>query len=1118
MSESAATPPAPRRRRRWPWVLLGLAVLLWFLPVIIAKTPLFNWLVQRAVGPLNGKLVIGRASLGWLSPVRIEAVQLQDANGVIILEVGQVETSRRLWDFLWNRQDLGTIHIKHARGTIAVDAGSTNLEKTLAPLIARVQEAPASAGSTRLQIEVSDLSLTLSAGTDSATVGPLDVTLSLNAKPDIPLELTATLAASADGRLSVHLVQDISSAPVWTAKVETTSFNLAPLNPILARLGQPIRGGGVLSGSASCQVSASPSLSAQIDSTVKLEKAWLEAPGLKDRLALNLLDLTCRAQQRASRLTVQAARLSCDVGTAEGQGAFDLQGALTDLLRRDLDLNLDIDLAKLAQRLPKTLSLHEDLELTSGRCQVTLKSTTERAETRWSGSLSTRDLEGRRGGRAVALAEPIRADLQLRVGKDGVPLLDRLQCASEFLSLSGTGSGKQLRLTGDADLGRLSTLLAQFVDLGGARFQGQAKFTAEGRALVNDHYQALLDAQINGWHIEWSGAPWKEDAAALKLDGLLKNGKDHWSLIGGKVTWESGADHAHALLLAPINDPAFRNLGKWDVVLSGDLARWQRRLELATGPWIGWRLSGGGELKALLSPEKDLLKIDNIFLTTKDLRLLGPGLWLQEPSLTLEGHGRLTASRLLCKQLRLRCGSVNADAADVSIDWASHLEVAGGFSLAADIARLRRWTLDPSGPAPDPVAGTATGQLSLRWQARRTAFDANLTLNNFIWGPPKSPAFQDPRIRLQAKGAWETEQDLCRLDLLHLESQFLTGAAKGKLTNLNRAATIELTGDLSYDLQKLTPLLKPYLGAGAVAEGKGTRPFALTGPLAESAALGAKKEKAIALLKGEAGLHWDKVEAYRCQIGAADIKATLDKGQLRLTPIHTTLNEGKLHLDAGLRLLPGPAEVFAPRGLVIERARITPAMCNDALGYALPALAGVSEVEGLMSFELDHAHMPLEDPSRADVKGTLTLHDVRVGPTPLLREISLLFKGPAPARIKKEARIPIYLASGKVHHQNLELIFSDFAIATSGWVGLDGTLGLLVDLPVQSSWVGGDRIGKALEGRVIRVPLTGTLSSPKLDQRAFQNTLAQLVRDVTGSVIRNELEERLKKLLTPKGK
>jgi len=1112
-----------QRRRRWPWVLLALAALIWFAPLLVAKTPLLDWILAKAVGPLNGSLRVGNASLGWLSPIMLEDVELRDVHGASVVRVERIDTTKRLWRFLWGRDNLGILRVDKADVNLAITPNGSNLETILQPLLEGLNQSEAKSAPTTLVLEVKESTLTLSEnGRPHGTLRPIDITLALNANQQTPIELRAGIAHLEKGNLKIQLTRREqfaeSARPPWLLNVEGSDFPLAPLNALLARFASSARVGGDWSGKIDASWDdAANGGAVKLTSDMRMRKAWFEIPGCEERLTLDEIDCPASIRLEEGRLTAAPFEFRCDLGSGKITGALDIKDLAGSLRRHGLELRLDVNLAKLVEKLPRTLRIHEDLQLHSGNVSVRVSSAVKDKEVQWSGDFVAGDLAGTRAGRAVAWPEPVRGKVKLRQPFEGFPHVDFLDCRSGFLSVQGQGNAEQFRLQGEADLNKLTASLGQFVDLSAVKLHGQARLNAELQTLKSGHRQAKADLQVQGWVVEWAGAAvWREERAIVKAEALAILDGAKQTLLSAQATWESGADRAQASLWEPF-DVAAGQWGAWDVTLRGDLTRWQRRGELLSGAWGEWKIAGGADIKGLVRRRDGNVLLTGVTMAAKDFQVRGPGVWLNEPTLELDGEALVSSGKLLCEKLQVRCPAVNANGANITFDWTADFEVSGGLSLSADVARWRRWFLDPAGPAPQALSGAAVGQVGVRWKSRSVSFDANFGVRDFAFGPPTQPSFRDPHLKLQAKGSWDGAKDWCLLDGLKVESQFLSCAAKGKMDQLSGAGMIDVKGTLRYDLKKMEPLLKPYLGKNAEIEGKEERPFHLTGALLNPAlVLGGKADAPALALAGEAGLHWDRLKAFRCDIGRADARFRLENGWLSLVPLDASLNGGNLHLDAKLRLSPGPAELQMPKGSLIQRAQITPAMCADALGYALPALAGVTQAEGLMSLDLEHVRMPVDDPHRTDMKGLLTLHDVRVGPSPLLRELSQLFNGPAPVKLKKEARVPIQVVNQKVYHQDMELIFPDLTIRTSGWVGFDGSLGLVAEMPISPSWVGGDRVGKALEGKRIRVPITGTLESPKLDRREFQAAIARFVRDAGGAIIRNELEDRLKKLILPR--
>ncbi len=114
-----------------------------------------------------------------------------------------------------------------------------------------------------------------------------------------------------------------------------------------------------------------------------------------------------------------------------------------------------------------------------------------------------------------------------------------------------------------------------------------------------------------------------------------------------------------------------------------------------------------------------------------------------------------------------------------------------------------------------------------------------------------------------------------------------------------------------------------------------------------------------------------------------------------------------------------------------------------------------------------------------------------------------------------EQQIDIQMADGRVHHRGLEMNVHDVVIRTQGWVGLDQSLSMLAEVPIRDQWVQRDRFLSALRGQSIRIPITGTLSHPKVDRSALRQLSRQLLGGAAERLLQDELQRQLKNLFRP---
>ncbi|HBO45005.1 MAG TPA: hypothetical protein DD670_13960, partial [Planctomycetaceae bacterium] len=319
------------------------------------------------------------------------------------------------------------------------------------------------------------------------------------------------------------------------------------------------------------------------------------------------------------------------------------------------------------------------------------------------------------------------------------------------------------------------------------------------------------------------------------------------------------------------------------------------------------------------------------------------------------------------------------------------------------------------------------------------------------------------------------------------------------------AMTLNVVGEVGYDWQRLMPLLRPYVGDGVRVAGRGQRSLSMRGPIDA------------ARVEANCGVDWSGAYAYGFQIGPGELLLRLTGGLVECDPINLAVSEGRLTARPRLRLAPEPLELELEPGPLVEQVRINPDMCAQGLQYIAPVLAGVATAEGRFSIHLTQCRIRFDDPARSELVGRFTVHSVEIGPGSLVRELAVVLNRATAAKLKKEAVIPFRLTNGRVHHTGLELEFPEVTIRTEGSVGLDQTMELTAEMPIPPKWLAGQRLlNTALAKQTLRVPIGGTLTKPKIDQRRLDEYNRQLFGKAVENLMQDEVNRQLDRLLNPK--
>jgi hypothetical protein len=304
-------------------------------------------------------------------------------------------------------------------------------------------------------------------------------------------------------------------------------------------------------------------------------------------------------------------------------------------------------------------------------------------------------------------------------------------------------------------------------------------------------------------------------------------------------------------------------------------------------------------------------------------------------------------------------------------------------------------------------------------------------------------------------------------------------------------------------------------------------------------------------------LPWSGANVYGLSIGGGKLAAALGDGGLRVEPISLAVAEGKLTTAPHVRFDPRPSELSLPAGPLLADVRISPQVGEAMLKFIAPVLSGATESDGRFSLTLGTtgnvpggtgsasaigARVPLENAKQADAFGQLTVHSVRVVPgemarqwIALARQIENLAKqggnplgslGQQPATAPSQRDITLLsirdqqvnfrVVEGRVHHENMEFQVEDVVLRSSGSVGFDETISLVLTVPIQDRWIERQKLLAGLRGQALQIPITGTLRQPRMDQSALTNLSAQLLQGAAGQAVGNEVNRALDKLFGPR--
>jgi len=863
------------RRRRWPWILLILLVIIALLPNLIGWFGLHNQLIPMAIGDFQGDVKIRSASVGWFQPVKLQGVEAKDLAGNPLATIEEIQTSKRLYEFI-SGSDYGEVTIRKPVVFFRGRRDGSNLEDSISKYLAEAQPSPLNdqsatsepfvlpkmivnvhEGAARIEAEGSNQvwqidGLEVSAEVSGAQA-PLTATAQFRASSFSPSG-SGQLAANETGTVWLNSIVDAGGEALTfsTAEVSAKSeqFPLSVIAPLSQRAAWKANTNEV---AANIQ-------------TLQLVNPQIDAPELLNGDTLRVEQLTAQGalQLSPSRIFAQQFVVETDFGRVDANGQFDpgqlaqLASSETVLPDSDLQVQGEIDIATLLQRLPSTFQLHQDLTVESGKLQFTAGQRNDTDAKRLVVNVDTANLKATRAGQPIVWQTPLRVVGVVRES-GGKLSLESLNCISEFLNIDGTATLREGVFRVNGNLGSLSKRIRQFADLGPIQFGGQ------------------LDGQF-GWQVVGD----KEvDMAALANQPFQ---------MGGEFTVKQPVIELPDLPRWSPQEIVIRTSGSGQMSSIGE----QSTLKLAQA---GAQLAVGGEnaIISLARPVEDAFTnqqwVFNSQVTGELANWLGHVRNFVDPG-DFQAGGKLNfAGVTIVEADRVRIESGQYSAQDLKLTMGDAMQLAGSAAWRADINRIADWLQLQSAPDSINFYGAAEGTIDFKNSAQGTdaTIQADLTdlvatqrVGNQQQTQPMQMAsnrqswselWREKRVNLNGKMSLGSDFDSLQLHQLTTRSGSLDFDARGSITELASTMNMNLEGSWQPNFEKIQTLLAAASDDMIqLSGGGGAESFRIAGPLFETSASNAWVSDR---LEAHTTLRWAKAQLAGLPIGQGGVSVDL---------------------------------------------------------------------------------------------------------------------------------------------------------------------------------------------------------------------------------------------------
>ncbi|MFG0261347.1 MAG: hypothetical protein ACF788_03045, partial [Novipirellula sp. JB048] len=827
----------------------------------------------------------------------------------------------------------------------------------------------------------------------------------------------------------------------------------------------------------------------------------------------------------------------------------------------------ELDLAAMDRALPGILPIRSDAELVSGRAFAAIESLPSRDVRRRRLSLRSDALRARSHGQAVVI-DPIEMTAIVSSNRERIRA-EQFELNSSFAAASGQGDLRSGATDLEVDFGRLASMLRPIVDLSRASLAGSARGRIQWNAATEEQWRLTGSGEAKDLLIELPGGNrLRHPALTMKVDAV---GQWHAgqleSLSVANAALTSSGLNLRAELVQGIRNPQPHT--RFPLRIQGD-GRLEALAD-TLGPWLPAELhdfGGGFTMNARADVSASGGRLTGTAIELTQPRVAYADRYFAQPKIKLHFSGDYdwATSAFDCRSMTIEGDAVsaaiqgewNATHADLEIAWRAKLERIQG-SVKTRVATRVTPEITQVGYRPGQsvqtddwlVMGDCDGRFIITRQQQDYTVDTEFNGSGLAvvqpskasaaWqtvGPPRRAAGQGgsvvgprpratPRLHAGSRVVWsepnvkingtmqvDAHSGTVVTDSLKLASDWFATSLTGHAVWNEARGELALKGPTRIKMDEVAKRLSELAGTSIQMQGVQETPIEMK--------LTRQADAKIAM-NILANLGWESGEVAGVKFGRANIPVQLTETSVFVSPSSVPVEQGRVNLAGDVHYRPGPLWMRVAPGQVAESIRLTPEMTDRWLKYLAPLAANATRVDGMLSAEVDEAIVVFDHPQQSRVLGRLNIESINLNSGPLanqiigglhqLRSLAQLTTPQAPPNhdttlIRVPAQtVDFSLDRGVVSHQRMFFEVDRAQVVTSGNVGIDGSLNLIAQVPLDARWLGSSLQG--LAGQPVTLPIDGTLSRPSLDSSGVRKVVSELSLQAVQGTAESYLQKQL---------
>ncbi|MEI6645843.1 MAG: hypothetical protein WCP12_07375 [bacterium] len=347
--------------------------------------------------------------------------------------------------------------------------------------------------------------------------------------------------------------------------------------------------------------------------------------------------------------------------------------------------------------------------------------------------------------------------------------------------------------------------------------------------------------------------------------------------------------------------------------------------------------------------------------------------------------------------------------------------------------------------------------------------------------------------------------DFERLEIksLDIASDILGFRGKADLSELKSRCVVAVEGQSTLDCERLTMLLDAQGVDNWTLTGRAARPFTFKAPLAGGInTLFAEGQMDCAVAIASA-------QGMGLKAGASDASLKLSDGRMTIS-YGPALNQGKLKLNPMLTLERNNLMcTVPPKTRMLENVQLNQEMLDGLFMKLFPIFKGSLAQNGSVTLDVNAFNfisgLPIEQGCSAEF--ALQLKDVKVIFGETLRDLLTRLGSKTTVWEQQQVLINAQVKNGRIILDPVTLVVDKHPITFSGWVDSKGAINYMIEVTLTERMLG--KYGGSAIGKVVKVPVTGTVNAPKIEM----NALLQALAPAAAEILREEVQDHAKNFL-----